>query len=197
MTVPNGEKVDCKVKQGATEHTWRAYGFGLFSDWVQIFEPGPARISILQDGKELVVVTMPLTPGPLVVALRADSAGHIWPPTATSIETIAASYVPAPRGSAGVRLFNLAPGVAYAGFRTATAPLATNVAFSVGSQWATLQTGPTTFVVYDAISGETLATVRGTAPLSPDAATVFLIGSEMEDKYALEAKVVNDAPFRP
>ena len=55
--------------------------------------------------------TVTLTPGPLVIALRPDNVpvGHNWPPTATSIETIAASYVPTQSGTAGVRLFNLSP----------------------------------------------------------------------------------------
>eukprot|EP01046_Picozoa_sp_COSAG06_P054121 COSAG06_NODE_9543_length_1874_cov_4.378028_2_plen_109_part_00 len=49
--------------------------------------------------------------GPLVIALRPDNVpvGHQWPPTPTSIELIAASYVPTPAGSSGVRLFNLSP----------------------------------------------------------------------------------------
>ena len=64
--------------------------------------------------------TVTLTTGPLVIALRPDNvpAGHVWPPTATSIETIAASYVPVAAGQSGVRLFNLSPDTAAAGANT-------------------------------------------------------------------------------
>ena len=114
-------------------------GAWVGSHRIEIFTNGPAQIAIFTTGNTfpLITVTMPLTPGPLIIALRADSTAHLWPPTATSIETIAASYVPAPRGSAEVRLFNLAAGISYAGFKTASGPLATNVAYSIGKHCET------------------------------------------------------------
>ena len=74
-------------------------------------EHGRAAVTIASGGKTLLTKTVTLTPGPLVIALRPDNVpvGHNWPPTATSIETIAASYVPTRAGTAGVRLFNLSP----------------------------------------------------------------------------------------
>eukprot|EP01052_Picozoa_sp_SAG31_P035877 SAG31_NODE_4389_length_3277_cov_7.853682_3_plen_144_part_00 len=53
-------------------------------------------------GTILLNTKIPLTPGPLVVVIKGS-----WPPTeSTSVETVAASFVPPKNGSA-VRLFNL------------------------------------------------------------------------------------------
>ncbi len=103
--VPSSNTLDCKITQGTTTKTWSSYKFAQFSDWSQTFKVGPSQIEISSGGKTLLTVTMPLTPGPLVVVVKDD-----WPPTKQSaIETIAASYNPVPKGQAGVRLFNLAP----------------------------------------------------------------------------------------
>ena len=111
MVIPVPQMVDCTVTQGAVTHTWSAYGFGDFSSWITTFAAASATVTIASGGKTLLSKTVTLTPGPLVIALRPDNVpvGHNWPPTATSIETIAASYVPTQSGTAGVRLFNLSP----------------------------------------------------------------------------------------
>jgi len=104
-------EVDCTIVQGSTSHSFVGYRFGEFSDWVSVFKAAPATITIASGGKTLVTTSVALTFGPLVVTLRPDNVpvGHFWPPTATSIELIAASYTPGPAGSANVRLFNLSP----------------------------------------------------------------------------------------
>ena len=109
IAVPN--LVDCKVTQGSVTHTWTQYGFGTFSDWTTTFKAAPAQLEVSSGGATLLTQSVTLTTGPLVIALRPDNvpSGHQWPPTAKSIELIAASYVPTPAGSAGVRLFNLSP----------------------------------------------------------------------------------------
>eukprot|EP01050_Picozoa_sp_SAG11_P027567 SAG11_NODE_7032_length_1205_cov_1.446655_2_plen_101_part_01 len=58
----------------------------------QIFKPGAAQISVLQGGKELLAVTMPLTPGPLVVALRGAASPP--PPCAPASPLPCASLLP-------------------------------------------------------------------------------------------------------
>jgi hypothetical protein len=84
-----------------------------------------------------------LTTGPLVIALRPDNVpvGHYWPPTATSIELIAASYTPTPAGTSGVRLMNLSPDTAAAGFTANGKPGATGVKYSLGSDWVVVPNG--------------------------------------------------------
>ena len=103
--MPSPHTLDCKITQGAVSKTWSGYKFAQFSDWSQTFKVGPSSIEISSAGKTLLTVSMPLTPGPLVVVVKDD-----WPPSKPSaIETIAASYNPVPKGQAGVRLFNLSP----------------------------------------------------------------------------------------
>ena len=117
--------VDCKLTQGSTAHTWQAYKYGEFSEWTTIFKPGAAELTITVDGKTVLTKAVALTPGPLVVALRPANVpvGHYWPPTATSIELIAASYVAGAAGTANVRLFNLSPTTAGAGMTVGSKPV--------------------------------------------------------------------------
>ena len=111
MVIPVPNLVDCTVTQGGVSHTWSQYGFGDFSEWLTTFKAAPATLHISSGGALLLTQSVSLTTGPLVIALRPDNVpvGHQWPPTATSLELIAASYLPAPAGSSGVRLFNLSP----------------------------------------------------------------------------------------
>ncbi len=111
MVIPVPNLIDCKVTQGSVTYTWSQYGFGMFSDWITLFKAAPATLEISSGGALLLTQSVTLTTGPLVIALRPDDVptGHQWPPTATSVELIAASYVPGPAGSASVRLFNLSP----------------------------------------------------------------------------------------
>ena len=77
------------------------------------------------------MVKVALTPGPLVVALKPDNnpVGHNWPPTNTSIELVAASYIAAPPGVAAVRLFNLSPDTALAGMSAASKSICNGVKY--------------------------------------------------------------------
>ena len=92
--MPSSHTLDCKITQGSVSKTWSGYKFAQFSDWSQTFKVGPSSIEISSAGKTLLTVSMPLTPGPLVVVVKDD-----WPPSKPSaIETIAASYNPVPKG---------------------------------------------------------------------------------------------------
>ena len=85
--MPSSHTLDCKITQGSVSKTWSGYKFAQFSDWSQTFKVGPSSIEISSAGKTLLTVSMPLTPGPLVVVVKDE-----WPPTKqTSVEAIAAS----------------------------------------------------------------------------------------------------------
>ena len=101
MVIPVPNLVDCTVTQGGVSHTWSQYGFGDFSEWLTTFKAAPATLHISSGGALLLSQSVSLTTGPLVIALRPDNVpvGHQWPPTATSLELIAASYLPTPAGS--------------------------------------------------------------------------------------------------
>jgi hypothetical protein len=195
MVIPVPNLVDCTVTQGATTHTWSSYGFGHFSDWITVFKAAPATISIASGGKTLLNRAITLTTGPLVIALRPDNVpvGHIWPPTAVSIETIAASYTPAPSGAAAVRLFNLSPtfDTTGIGMRVNGKPIAAGVKYGDSSTWVPVPTGQDTFTILAGGGGKELATATGTPPLSPSAATLFFYGTT---QYGLFAKLLDDAP---
>ena len=63
--------------------------------------------------------------------------------------------------------------------------------YSLGSAWGQVPPGQATFTVAADGSTQALATVTGTPPLSPSAATVFFYGTA---KYGLVAKLLDDAP---
>ena len=142
----------------------------------------------------MLTTSATLTTGPLVIALRPDNvpAGHIWPPSAVSIEAIAASYTPGPSGSAAVRLFNLSPTYDTSGIGMAVngKSVTTGVKYADSSTWVAVPTGQDSFTVVDG-AGKELSTVTGTPPLSPSAATVYLYGTA---QYGLFSKLLNDAP---
>lgn len=202
MVLPAAHKVDCTIVQGATTHTWSDYGFGQFSDWVEIFANGDAAITLQSGGVTVLRQPVTLTPGPLVVALRADNvpAGHVWPPTSTSIEAIAASYTPAPAGSSAVRLVNLSPDLQYAGLRRdgAPPPLATDIAYGDASAWAPVPAQQASFTVVNSLKNATVARATGTPPYSPSAATVYVFGLVADaGTFAPRALLLDDAPLAP
>lgn len=131
------------------------------------------------------------------MALRPDNVpvGHNWPPTDTSIELIAASYVPSPAGTASVRLFSLSPSTASASLAVGGKSLVDGVKYSLGSEWVQVPTaGQDTFTVLGGTATTPLATVVGSPPLSPSAATVFLYGVA---QTGTAAKLLSDAPELP
>jgi hypothetical protein len=194
MVIPVPDLVDCTVTQGATTYTWSSYGFGHFSDWITVFKAAPATINIASGGKTLLDKAIALTTGPLVIALRPDNVpeGHMWPPTAVSVETIAASYTPAPSGAAAVRLFNLSPTFDTGGIGMSVngKSVTAGVKYADSSAWVPVPTGQDTFTIL-AGDGKGLATATGTPPLSPSAATVYFYGTT---QYGVFAKLLNDAP---
>jgi hypothetical protein len=204
MAVPVGVKVDCTVSQRGISHTWSGYAYGRFSNWTTQFEAGSAMVTLAAagGGAPLLSVSVELTPGPLVLALRADNSkglGHYWPPTKRSLEPIAASYVPSAAHTAGVRLFNLSPDTSFAGMKSsqvATA-LATNVPYSLGSDhWAQIEPGQVSLAAFDALSQKVLGAVDAEPPLSPSASTLFLLGTQGDPAYATRVVLVEDAPLQ-
>ena len=68
------------------------------------------------------------------------------------------------------------------------------VKYSLGSPWEQVGAGQSKFDVLDLMSGKAvLASVSGTPPLSPKAATVFFFGAAGSDG-GLQAQLVSDAP---
>ena len=139
---------------------------------------GMGTITVLDSssGKILAKVDRQLPPGPLVVALKGT-----WPlKFDTSIEAIAASYVSPPAGSAGVRLFNLSPNTAMAGWTRDGQTVADGVSFCTGSDWSPMATTSEPFELndFDAATGtgRPLLT-RNWAP-PEGASTVFLLGAQ-------------------
>jgi hypothetical protein len=194
-TIPSANKVDATIKQGNNSYTWKNFAFGQFSNWVEIFHNGDGEITITEvGGSKLVTKTIPLTPGPLVVVIK-----DLWPPLkASSIETIAASYVPEPIPTdSGVRLFNLASDVEMAGMKSGKATLVSHVKYTIGSEWAPIPVESATFTVFDQKTGKTLATTTTTPPHNPFVFTNFLIGlSNVSSASAFTTQVVPliDAP---
>ena len=204
MAIPVAHRVDCTVVQGSKTHTWTGYGEGNFSQWVEVFAPGAATVSIaaVGSGQPLLSKTVVLTPGPLLLALRADNRrgpGTYWPPTEQSLEPIAASYVPSAEGTAGIRLFNLSPDTPFAGFKSsASDSLATDIQYSLGSAWAQIAAGKVSLQVFDSLGGKALgAALMAVPPLSPAACTLFLLGTQGDASHPPFARLEVDAPLGP
>lgn len=206
MAIPVDTHVDCTVSQRGFSHTWSNFGFGEFSNWTDTFGAGVAQVTlaVAGGGSPLLSLHVTLTSGPLVLMLRADTTqggGHYWPPTANSLEPIAASYTPSASHSAAVRLFNLSPDTPFAGFRSnqVVAPLADNVQYSLGSDtWVQLAAGQVSLAVFDSLSREQLAVVNAEPPLSPSASTLYLIGvQENSSNFGTRAVLLEDAPLSP
>ena len=199
MVIPVPNLVDCTIRQGSTTQSWTRFEFGHFSEWIEAFDAGSAEIVIASAGQQVLKTDVALTPGPLVIVLRPDNvpAGHKWPPTNTSLELIAASYVAPPTGVAAIRIFNLSPDTLGATLAVNQKPVANSswTSYSVGSKWLTVPNGQVTFEALDSESHKVLASVTGTAPQSPLAATVYLIGLQIGGAFATTAKLLPDAPI--
>lgn len=111
-----------------------------------------------------------------VAASQVKNSSGFWPPSLPdAIETIAASYVDTDPSSK-VRLFNLAPGTLSAGMTLSGKPIATNVAYGVGSDWIKVPTVSSAFSFTDEISKKTLATKTVTPAAAPIGNTEVLLG---------------------
>lgn len=200
MVIPDAHTISCTITQGKTVHTWQDYVFGDFSDWVEIFSNGAAEIEISCGGSVVLSQPITLTPGPLVVALRAPPAGLMWPPTTTSIEAIAASYVPSAAGESEVRLFNLSPGLENAGLLGhADNTICKYVKYGDGSTWVPVPAQKSTFMVINSLTNATLTIVSGLPPYSPSAATIYVFGltAANSSQFSIRAKLLDDAPYVP
>ena len=204
-TVPVSNHVDVQITQGALSHTWTDYAFGQFSDWVNVFKPGSGDITIWENlagtrgGVLYQMKGIPLTPGPLVVALKVASsqvanASGYWPPTLPdSIETIAASYVQG-ANSSKVRLFNLSPDTEMAGMAVGGSVTASGIAYSLGSQWTPVPAAAGTFTFSDSATKKTLATKTETPPAAPLGFTNVLLGLQSGGAGPLKIVPLVDAP---
>jgi hypothetical protein len=62
----------------ALTYTWSNYRFGQHSNWVSVFKVGTGTLTLWENlngqrGRQLFTKQIPLTPGPLVVALKVAS----------------------------------------------------------------------------------------------------------------------------
>ena len=108
-----------------------------------------------------------------------------------------ASYVQTATSSK-VRLFNLSPDTKEAGMACSgngTKELATNVQYSLGSDWYDIATAAATFTVSDDLTGKELVTRTETPPAAPLGFTNMLIGlQQAEGPHAIQMIMLNDAP---
>ena len=79
-------------------------------------------------------------------------------------------------GNAEVRLFNLSPDTKEASMAVDGKTTASDVTFTLGSDWASMPSTKQSFVVTDSSSGKTLTSFSQTPPVG--ASSVFLIGSQ-------------------
>uniref|UniRef100_A0A7S1LUP3 DUF4397 domain-containing protein n=1 Tax=Neobodo designis TaxID=312471 RepID=A0A7S1LUP3_NEODS len=189
--LPSTNNVDAEIYQASSgrSYTWTNFKFGQFSSWNELFEDGTGSITLWEnkDGTRvepalLANHSIPLTPGPLVVAVKAN-LGLVnrtwWPPNqGSNIETIAASYVPPTTGSSGVRLVNLSPDTTLAELTRDGTVLVQGIDYTLGSIWANIPVSQATFAAKDQTSGKTLASATTTPPNAPFVFTTFLIGSQ-------------------
>jgi len=191
-TVPSANKITATITQGNTTYTWTDYAFGEFSKWVEIFKANiPGTIKLVSGGKTLLETSVLLTPGPLVVAVK-----DTWPPVKpTSVETIAASYVPVASGS-GARLFNLSPDTQAASMSSGGKTLAQDIIYADGSVWAAVPVGSADYTVSNFVTNEVLAKNTFSAPPAPFVFTNFLIGlsNTTESAYKTQLVALVDAP---
>ena len=219
-TIPTANKVDIQIVQPSNgrKYTWKGYGFGEYSNWTSKFDTGSGTINVIDSATQKTLLSLPgapLTPGPLVVAVKCPAnagkvSGACWPPSdkqlGGSVETIAASYVPPVKGS-GVRLFNLSPDTTSASLKQFAKPVPTaqGINFGVGSPWVPVpSTKPLSSTITDAVSGKSIATDITDPPLAPSVFTLWLIGNqtaawdvtEKEDGglYASRVLSLDDSP---
>lgn len=98
--------------------------------------------------------------------------------------------------SSKVRLFNLAPGTISAGMTLSGKPIATNVAYGVGSSWMKVATVSSAFSFVDDVSKKTLATKTVTPAAAPVGNTEVLLGLQSGGGAGFGTQVVSlvDAP---
>ena len=157
---------------------------------MNVFKEGKGTITIWENtggtrGAQIFQLKgIPLTPGPLVVVVKVASSlvkqpAKYWPPSLPDcVETIAASYVQSQQTSK-VRLFNLSPDTQVAGMSCSangTAEIASNVRYSLGSDWSEVPTQAETYTIKDDLSGKTLVSKQETPPAAPLGYTNMLIG---------------------
>lgn len=193
MVIPVDTHCDAVVTQDenpAISHTFSNFGFGDFSDWINVFAVGKGTITVFESvagkrGRQVFQLKgFPLTPGPLVVVLKVASSlvkqpDKYWPPVlADSIETIAASYVQSQKTSE-VRLFNLSPNTRAAGLRCSangTDEIAKGVHYSLGSPWVSVSATAATFTAVDDATQASIVSRAETPPAAPLGFTLFLVG---------------------
>lgn len=131
-----------------------------------------------------------------LLALRLDRSEP------DQVETIAASYVQ-PGNSAKVRLFNLSPDTRVAGMASSangSKPIATNVAFSLGSDWVNVPASSQTFTFTDDMTSKVLTTKTETPPAAPLGYTNILLGMQKQSSGAsgsglgMQVVPLQDAP---
>ena len=107
-------------------------------------------------------------------ALFAANASALWPPRShAAVETIASSYVEdAPK----VRLFNLSPDTKSAGMVSGGKVLASNVAYSLGSPWHTIQNASVSYSFTDDLTKKELLSRTEEPPPHGLGATNILLG---------------------
>jgi hypothetical protein len=121
------QRHDGDASASMISHSWNNYAFANYSNWVNVFKSGSGTLTLFENiggqrgSRVLLTKEIPLTPGPLVVAVKValnqdpSDPSKYWPPNEPDqIETIAASYPPT-TGQASVRLFNLSPDTKAAG----------------------------------------------------------------------------------
>lgn len=188
-------RVKAVISQGNVSKTWTNMAFAEFSSWTEIFSSGTGTIKIYDAATNELQLTkeIPLTPGPLVVVTKGS-----WPPvhSLTSVETIAASYIPVPiPDTSGVRLFNLADDVPEAGLSVSGNTILNDVRYTIGSGWAPVQVEQLDFAIFDDSNNKTLAKFSTTPPQPPYVFTAFLLGlANATGAYATRAVPLIDAP---
>ena len=217
--IPVAANIDVMITQEtgkgpAISYNWTNYAFGQHSNWVNVFEPGVGSITFWENvngvtGKMLYHLEhIPLTPGPLVVALKVaqdqdpTDPSKYWPPVeADQVETIAASYVPQKNDSASVRLFNLSPDTKIAGMTSSAkgGTDITQVKYGLASDWSPFPIGGQTFQFFDddASPPKMLMQAAGNLTGPPIGETQFLLG--LQDPQApaavkLTSLLLMDAP---
>ena len=215
--IPVEANIDVMIQQEVSAnqtivYNWTNYKFAQYSNWVNVFEPGAGSITIWENtggatGKMLYHLDhIPLTPGPLVVALKVAGdqdptiPGKYWPPTeADQVETIAASYVPQKNGNASLRLFNLSPDTKVAGMSSSGSTAISEVKFGLGSKWQAFPVGGQNFQFFDDDASPPKMILQKPGSLSgpPVGETQFLMGLQNPQAPAalkLTSVLLLDAP---
>ena len=162
-------------------------------------------------GAQVYSTRIPLTPGPLVVALKVGSnqdptnESAFWPPNEPDqIETIAASYTPPTPGGRSVRLFNLSPTTKAAGMTSSSGgAFIAGIPYGASSKWKSFHAGPQVFTFVDdshGSSSQLYVSPSETPPAPPIGSTQFLIGLQgrpakpIDPTLSVSAVLLDDAP---